>query len=63
MPNADQESEWEALIKQAEKLRRKWSGYKDSEARQKLRSALYRKGFCIEMINRYIDDIGRNEEK
>ncbi|MFD1360720.1 recombination regulator RecX [Lentibacillus salinarum] len=53
----DDDTEWEALVKQGEKLLRKHqqklSGIK---LEQKLKEALYRKGFTIDLINRFLDE-------
>ncbi|RYG73258.1 recombination regulator RecX [Lentibacillus lipolyticus] len=52
----DDNAEWEALVKQGEKLLRKYqqktSGY---NLRQKLKEALYRKGFTLDAINAFLD--------
>lgn len=53
----DDEAEWTAIHKHGEKLLRKHrlklTGY---ELRNKVKEGLYRKGFGIDMINRYLDE-------
>lgn len=53
----DDDAEWEALIKQGDKLLRKnqlkFEGY---ELRNKMKEALYRKGFTIDLINTFLDE-------
>jgi len=53
----DDEAEWQAIIKQGEKLLRKhqlkFSGY---ELRQKVTEGLYRKGFTFDLINQFLDE-------
>ncbi|ALX48959.1 recombinase RecX [Lentibacillus amyloliquefaciens] len=53
----DDDAEWEALVKQGEKLlhkhRQKYSGFQLS---QKVKEALYRKGFTIDLINTFLDE-------
>ncbi|MBO8157805.1 MAG: recombination regulator RecX [Bacillaceae bacterium] len=52
-----EDQEWEALVYQGEKIlvkyQRKSCGY---ELKQKVKGALYRKGFAIETINRFIEE-------
>lgn len=53
----DDNAEWEALVKQGEKLlskhQQKYSGF---ELEQKIKEALYRKGFTINLINMFLDE-------
>lgn len=60
---ANNEDEWQALVYQAEKLlrtyTRKYTGY---ELKQKLKQALYRKGFAFSEISRYIDEELQGDE-
>ncbi|HLR61424.1 MAG TPA: recombination regulator RecX [Lentibacillus sp.] len=53
----DDNAEWEALVKQGEKVLRKHeqkhSGF---ELEQKIKEALYRKGFTIDLINAFLDE-------
>lgn len=52
----DDEAEWEALLNQGDKVLRKykqkWSGY---TLTNKVKEALYRKGFTIEQINQFLE--------
>ncbi|MDV2886546.1 recombination regulator RecX [Alkalihalophilus pseudofirmus] len=51
----DNEEEWEALTYQASKLKRKYSSkYEGYEYLQRMKQALYQKGFPIDMINEYL---------
>lgn len=53
----DDDSEWEAVVYQGEKLLRKFErkaeGY---ELKQKVKSGLYRKGFPFDLIDRFIEE-------
>ncbi|WP_324611560.1 recombination regulator RecX [Bacillus massiliglaciei] len=51
----EQDEQWEALCYQAEKASRRYSGYEGFEYEQKMKQALFRKGFPIELIDRYLD--------
>jgi len=44
----------DALRYQAEKLERKYANYTGYEYEQKMKSALYRKGFAMEQIEMYL---------
>lgn len=61
-PEIDEDAEFEALVKQADKAwrryQRKSSGY---ELIQKLKTYLYAKGYPSDLINRYIDQ--KNEDE
>ncbi|MDQ0228535.1 recombination regulator RecX [Metabacillus niabensis] len=52
--------EMEALMKQAEKAKRKYSHEEDYQYKQKMKQFLYRKGFSIELIEKYLNE-GLNE--
>ncbi|BAB04643.1 recombination regulator RecX [Halalkalibacterium halodurans] len=53
----EEEEEWEALKAFGEKAMRKYAGKKTGwELQQKVKQALYRKGFSLEMIERYLND-------
>ncbi|WP_409304394.1 recombination regulator RecX [Peribacillus sp. SCS-155] len=47
--------EWHALSIQAEKVSRRLNKYSDYEYRHKMKQALFRKGFQIDLIERYLD--------
>ncbi|GAA0597877.1 recombination regulator RecX [Virgibacillus siamensis] len=59
----DDAAEWDALVKQGEKLlrkhRQKTSGY---ELRNKIKEGLYRKGFSIDQIKQFLDEYDTNNE-
>ncbi|RKQ31401.1 recombination regulator RecX [Oceanobacillus halophilus] len=58
----DEDEEWEAVIYQGDKLLRKHSKKQEGFALQnKIKEGLYRKGFTMELISRYIDEYVRNE--
>lgn len=53
----DTEAEWNAIVYQGEKLVRKYSKkYEGFMLQQKIKEGLYRKGFQVEYINRYLDE-------
>ena len=53
----DEDEEYHALVKQAEKAYKRYARkYKDYDLTQRLRAFLYSKGFPKELINRYIDE-------
>lgn len=53
----DEDEEYHALVKQAEKAYKRYARkYKDYDLIQRLRAFLYSKGFPKELINRYIDE-------
>lgn len=51
----DAEAEMEALMHQAEKAHRRYQSFEKREYRQKMKAALYRKGFDLSDIDRAID--------
>lgn len=54
----EQDEEWEALLHQATKAKRKYEKYEGWEYDQKMKQALYRKGFSLEMIEKYLQKDG-----
>jgi regulatory protein len=52
----DEDEEWNALRYQGEKAHRKYSKYEGFEYEQKMKQALYRKGFSLEMIEQYLNE-------
>ncbi|WP_050614054.1 recombination regulator RecX [Bacillus testis] len=54
--NQDEKAEWESLVKNAEKAGRRLQKYSGYEFEQRLKSALYRKGFPLELIDRYLEE-------
>ncbi len=57
--NQDNDEEWEALCYQAQKLERKYSArFRAREYEQKMKQALYRKGFALDLIMKYLKQNG-----
>ncbi|WP_180316726.1 recombination regulator RecX [Shouchella shacheensis] len=53
----DEEVEWKALVYQADKLAFSYrKKYEEREVKWKLKQALYRKGFALNVIERYLDE-------
>ncbi|WP_019242938.1 MULTISPECIES: recombination regulator RecX [Bacillus] len=52
----NEDQEWESLIMHGEKAHRRYSKYIGFEYTQKMKSALYRKGFSIDLIERYLQE-------
>ncbi|MGN1400051.1 MAG: recombination regulator RecX [Bacillus sp. (in: firmicutes)] len=50
----DDGEEWAALMKQGEKAHRRYSKFEGYEYVHKMKAALYRKGFSMELIDRFI---------
>lgn len=57
----EEEDELATLRKQGDKLIHKYRNYEGYEFSQKLKQALYRKGFAMELIDRYLIEIQDNE--
>ncbi|WP_332691478.1 recombination regulator RecX [Halalkalibacter lacteus] len=56
---SEQIEEWEAICFQGEKIRRKYENkYTGWEYWQRVKQNLYRKGFSMELIDRYIEEEG-----
>lgn len=53
----DNVEEMEAIRYQGEKAQRKYSKFSGFEYDQKVKQALYRKGFSIDLIDKYLDEI------
>jgi regulatory protein len=52
----ENDEEWEAICFQGEKGERKYKGkYSEWEFKQRMKQYLYRKGFAIDLIEKYID--------
>ncbi|CAG9622996.1 recombination regulator RecX [Sutcliffiella rhizosphaerae] len=54
----DTSEEWEAIGKQAEKFHRKYKSLETYEYMMKMKGALYRKGFTIELIDKWLEEEG-----
>ncbi len=53
----DNDAEWQAVVYQGEKLLRKYAKKEEGmQLKQKLKAALYRKGFGFEEIDRFIEE-------
>lgn len=50
----DEDEQWESLCHQAPKFERRYRTYEGFEYEQKMKQALYRKGFPMELIDRYL---------
>ena len=51
------EEQWDSLCFQAEKIVRRYRAYEGFHFQQKVKQALYRKGFSLELIDRYLSEI------
>ncbi|KMJ57380.1 recombinase RecX [Bacillus sp. LL01] len=52
----DTSEEWEAVVKQAEKYHRKYAKLDHYEYKMKMKGALYRKGFSMDLIDRWLEE-------
>ncbi|MBU7594856.1 recombination regulator RecX [Metabacillus halosaccharovorans] len=52
----DESEEWTALMKHAEKAQRKYQNEDPYQYRMKMKQFLYRKGFSIELIEKFLED-------
>ncbi|NLP50117.1 recombination regulator RecX [Bacillus sp. RO1] len=52
----DTSEEWEAIVKQAEKYHRKYVGLEGYQYKMKMKGALYRKGFGMDLIDRWLEE-------
>ncbi|RLQ92382.1 recombination regulator RecX [Falsibacillus albus] len=59
----EEDEEWDAVVHQGEKAHRKYAKFDDFEYRQKMKQALYRKGFSMDLIERFIDYINEEESE
>ncbi|WP_078381762.1 recombination regulator RecX [Sutcliffiella halmapala] len=51
----DTSEEWDAIVKQAEKYHRKYASLEGYEYKMKMKGALYRKGFSMDLIDRWLE--------
>src|SRR5690606_29642922 len=58
-----EELEWEAIRKEGEKAKRRYKKYSGHEYRQRLQQALFRKGFAMDLINRFIEEDEISEQE
>lgn len=57
IPEEEEDREWEAAVFQGEKLLRKYQSKAEGfELKQKIKQAMYRKGFTFDLIDRFIDE-------
>lgn len=52
----DEDEQWEALCFHAEKVVRRYQTYEGFQFQQKVKQALYRKGFPLDLIDKYLSD-------
>ncbi|PLT31872.1 recombination regulator RecX [Peribacillus deserti] len=52
----DVDDEWDAILVQGMKAHRRYQKFTGFEYRQKMKQALYRKGFASELIDRFLDE-------
>lgn len=53
----DDQQEWESICKHGDKAYRRLNKYSGYEFEQRMKSALYRKGFAMELIERYLEQL------
>ncbi|WP_342429931.1 recombination regulator RecX [Neobacillus sp. FSL H8-0543] len=58
----DIDEEMEAIKYQGEKAHRKFSGYTGYEYEQKMKQTLFRKGFSMELIEKFIEDVKNHDD-
>lgn len=58
----DEDEEWNAILVQGEKAHRRYQKYEGREYSQKMKSALFRKGFSIELIERLLEHLSAGED-
>jgi regulatory protein len=57
----DDSEEWDAIAKQAEKYHRKYAKLEGYDYKMKMKGALYRKGFTMDLIDRWLEENGAAE--
>nr|WP_249308785.1 recombination regulator RecX [Lederbergia citrea] len=50
----EDDDEWQAMLVQGEKAHRRYKSFSGYEYKQKMKQALFRKGFAIELIDRFL---------
>lgn len=58
----DEFEEWEAIVKEGKKAKRRFSRFSGYEYEQRMKQALYRKGFTMDMINRFLEEDSEDAE-
>jgi regulatory protein len=54
VPQKDEREEWEAICQAGEKAHRRYKKFEGREYEHKIKQSLYRKGFDLDMIERYL---------
>jgi regulatory protein len=56
----EQDEEMEAIRYQGEKTNRKYSNFTGFEYSQKMKQALFRKGFSMDLIEKYLEEVEKS---
>ncbi len=51
----DEDGEWSSLVQMGQKFHRKYSKLDEREYGQKMKTALFRKGFQMDLINKFVE--------
>jgi regulatory protein len=62
LPKKDEDVEWEAICQAGAKAHNRFKMYEGFEYKQKIKQYLYRKGFSIDVIGKYLDSNELQEE-
>lgn len=55
LASVDEDSEWESLVLMGQKFHRKYAKLEEREYGQKMKTALFRKGFQMDLINKFVE--------
>ncbi|MBM7717051.1 recombination regulator RecX [Siminovitchia sp. FSL H7-0308] len=58
----DEDEEWEAIVREGDKAKRRFSKFSGYEYKQRMKQALYRKGFAMDLIIRYVEKDAEDAE-
>ncbi|MED1204982.1 recombination regulator RecX [Heyndrickxia acidicola] len=58
-----EDEQWEAIMEQGRKAHRRFQKFEGFEYAQKMKQALYRKGFPIELIERFIEENAQVDDR
>jgi regulatory protein len=58
-----EDEQWEAIMEQGRKVHRRFQKFEGFEYAQKMKQALYRKGFPIELIERFIEENAQEDDR
>ena len=61
-PTIDEEQEWDRLVKEAEKSKRRIKAKNNYEFQQKLKQKLYQKGYQLDLIQQYLEQVEIDDE-